>query len=110
MLNRLRSQNIELCVASHVDLSTIVSECDVRFEHLQGDVLIKRELQEQKQNLNIDRSPGGIIRGLILQQRYRLKSLQLHELQNLLEQFKPDLLLIDMECHVAIIQLYSCNN
>lgn len=104
LARRLCSAGFELCVASHVDLSGVLDGLGVRFEHLQEDRIIAgRRLQE------IDALQGGgplkrLAQQIRISRIHRQDSIAMTEVADLVHEWKPDLLLIDMECHVAIIQ------
>ena len=104
LARRLCNANFELCVASHVDLSELLDDMNLRFEHLQADQAIAERLREETHRL-----PGG---GRLRQKfqrvsvslRHRLNLTSAREIADLVTEWQPDVLLIDMECHVAIIQ------
>jgi UDP:flavonoid glycosyltransferase YjiC (YdhE family) len=104
LVRRLRGAGFELCVASHVDLSGVLEGLGVRFEHLQQDRMIAdRRLRE------IDALPGGnplkcLVQRIRVSRIHRQHSIAMTEVTDLVHEWKPDLLLIDMECHVAMIQ------
>ena len=104
LARRLIATDFELCVASHIDLSAVLDGLDVRFEYLQEDrIIADRRLQE----INALQGTGPLkhLAQLVkISRAHRQKSLELMEVKNLVSEWKPDLLLIDMECHVAIIQ------
>ena len=104
LARRLRGAGFQLCVASHVDLSGVLEGLGVRFEHLQQDrVIADRRLQA------IDALQGGntfklLARQIRISRTHRQDSVAMTEVADLVHDWKPDLLLIDMECHVAMIQ------
>lgn len=104
LARRLCLADFELCVASHEDLSAALDGLDVRFEHLQEDrIIADRRLQE----MDALQSSGPLKRWAQLvkiSRFHRQNSIALTEVADLVTEWKPDLLLIDMECHVAIIQ------
>lgn len=107
MTRRLCQSGLEVCVASHADLSQVLEGSSATFRRLESDRQLSSQLREQKATL----PPCSWIRRqlLLLQmnRQSRQQSLAMSELPELVAQWQPDLLLIDMECHVAIIQLYA---
>jgi hypothetical protein len=104
LARRLCVADFELCVASHKDLSAVLDGLDVRFEYLQEDrIIADRRLQEIDALQDV-----GMLKRLVKQvsisRFHRQNSIALTEVADLVTGWKPDLLLIDMECHVAIIQ------
>jgi UDP:flavonoid glycosyltransferase YjiC (YdhE family) len=104
LARRLRGAGFELCVASHVDLSGVLEGLGVRFELLQQDrIIADRRLRE------IDALQGGnpfkrLARQIGISRVHRQHSITMTEVADLVHDWRPDLLLIDMECHVAMIQ------
>lgn len=104
LARRLSGAGFELCVASHVDLSDVLKGLGVRFEHLQQDRMIAdRRTQE------LDALPTGnpfrrLAEQMGISRRCRRQSIAMTEVPDLVHGWRPDLLLIDMECHVAMIQ------
>lgn len=104
LARRISGAEFELCVASHRDLSAVLDGLDVRFEYLQEDrIIADRRLQEMDALQGI--GPLNRLAQLVKISRvHRQNSIALTEVMDLVTEWKPDLLLIDMECHVAIIQ------
>lgn len=104
LARRLTGAGFELCVASHVELSGVLAGLGVRFEHLQQDRMIAdRRLRE------IDALQGGnplkrLAQQIRISRVHRQQSIAMTEVADLVHEWQPDLLLIDMECHVAMIQ------
>jgi len=103
MLRRLDSADVEVVVASHVDLSALLSKSAVEFRHLQKDLKLKKALQSELKNKKFTWRVQKWFYTLKLLRQYRLQSLQQTELAELFAEYNPDLVLVDMECHVATI-------
>ena len=104
LARRVRGAGFEFCVASHVDLSGVLEGLGVRFEHLQQDrVIADRRLRELDalQGESLFKRMAGQVR---ISRVHRQHSIAMTEVEELVHDWKPDLLLIDMECHVAMIQ------
>ena len=108
MARLFKGSGIELCVASHVDLSDVLQDCDATFVHLKVDEVIADERRQELEHTGRFHDPIRILRRILVNNRHRRRFLASRELDDLVEESQPDLLLIDMECHVAIIQLYGC--
>lgn len=104
LANRLDAAGMTLRVVSHIDLTDVLREAPCDFQHLkQGVLLVARQAAER--NMMQDRFlPLKIARIMASNHRYRRESLQSFEVDELIASWQPDLLLIDMECHVALLQ------
>jgi len=103
LIGRLIAADIQIVVASHVNLSSVLQATGVEFIHLQRDQEIRRQMRDEISRVD---SKYGLIKTLnklALYRRYRAKSQKQNELEALFKKQNPDLLLIDMECHVAIV-------
>ena len=102
LIRRLQAAGIEVTVASHVDLSAILAPLNVEVCHLSRD----RDILSRC-NAEIKACKGGKIqviwRKLRIAGRYRRLSLENDEIAALITQTAADTVLIDMECHVAIL-------
>lgn len=106
MVQRLKRSGMEVCVVSHVDLSPVLDGCGVQFRHLCADARLVATLRAQ--HAAIAASSNSLLRPYLkirLNWRARQQSVKNGEVVEFVEQWQPDLLLIDMECHVAIVQL-----
>lgn len=103
MITRLSTTELDISVASHVDLGPIMHSTGVDFYHLNEDLERKDAMHTEMAAASALSYGKRQIYKLRLLRQYRIKSLHRRELKALLEEQKPDLLLIDMECHVAIL-------
>lgn len=105
MIRRMQESGIDVCVASHVDLSSLLNESVAEFIHLESDKKIAQRLQQAKSVAASNGPVRGMWRKFQLNRQYRKKSVENREIIDLVEVWKPDLLLIDMECHFAVLKL-----
>lgn len=105
---RLKNENIELTVACNKDLSDFLEGRVARFVPLQDD--IQRRASRQSE---LDRLGGNVFKALpaqfAIRYRHRRYSLCNIEISELIEDIKPDLLLIDIECHKIILLAQNHN-
>lgn len=104
LARRLRGAGFELSVASHVDLSGVLEGLGVRFEHLQQDRMIADRRLREIDALPHENPFKRLARQIRVSRVHRQHSIAMTEVTDLVHEWKPDLLLIDMECHVAMIQ------
>lgn len=104
LARRLADAGMSLCVVSHIDLSDVLQSAPCDFVYLSKfDELVARQRTERS-TLRGGIFPSRIYRNFKASHRYRTESLQSDEVQGVLANWQPDLLLIDMECHVAVLQ------
>ena len=101
------SGEVTLTVASHEDLSSVLQRTDVPFVALEGDQLLQQ--QRDQAMARTDQTPRWLaaLKRIGIARDYRKRSIRSTEIANLLKQQQPDLLLIDMECHKAIVQTHQ---
>lgn len=107
MMNRLQCANMDVHVASHMDLSSILQTAAVDFTRLTADRSNQDQLNASKESLPHKLLPIRWFWKMRHNSAYRQRSLCIDELPTLVKQWQPDVVLIDMECHVAIVQLYD---
>lgn len=104
MAHRLGRGNIELHVACHVDLSKILQASPAIFIKLDADKVVGEARHEAIRLNGVRRKFGNIWQRIKINRRSRAQSLAISEIAEHIDRLQPDLLLIDMECHVAIVQ------
>lgn len=107
LADRLRRTGIELVVASHNDLTAVLQPHGHEFIQLTADSELDHKRKEAMAPCNAQLLPGRFISQYRVSRRYRQQSLQTTEIHQLVERLQPDLLLMDMECHKAIIQAHT---
>ena len=109
MARRLKASQIELCVASHIDLSKVLVDSGVRFTILDADRENIRACADALSGIEGGNNPFNFFKKIELCRSYREHSLGISEIKDLIEHIQPDLLLIDMECHMAILHAIGQN-
>lgn len=104
LASRLDAAGMTLCVASHVDLTDMLQEAPCDFVHLRQDEFLAARLRAERSSIRGGFLPLKIARIMAINRRYRRESLQSTEVAGLLASWQPDVLLVDMECHVALLQ------
>ena len=108
MARRLVAADIDLYVACHVVLSEVLQESPAKFIELRADTDIMNLHTEALQKINGCNKAVRAWKRVVLNRKYKLISLGLTEIADHIKSIEPDLLLIDMECHVAIVQTLNC--
>ncbi|MDJ0905827.1 MAG: glycosyltransferase [Woeseiaceae bacterium] len=93
---RLRAAGHTVTFLSHQSIEQIVRENDFRFVRLTADDEWKQRLSEIGRLTRPFANLGEL-------RRLRRQSMQLRELDSTIGDLRPDLVLIDIECHVAIL-------
>lgn len=101
LASRLRAAGHEIAFASHCDISKPVEAKGFSFHHLTADRTFadKAKATAAPALFNII----ALWRWLRLRRSLRAQSLRHNEVEDLIARLKPDLLLIDVECHYFII-------
>ncbi|MEM9619624.1 MAG: glycosyltransferase [Pseudomonadota bacterium] len=101
LASRLRAAGHEVAFASHRDISKAVESEGFSFHHLNSD----RALADKAQAAPAPTlsNVAALWRWLRLRRSLRAQSLRHTEVEDLIARIKPDLLLIDVECHYFII-------
>ena len=109
LTKRLSAMQIELQVVSHVDLSAVLADSSASFVLLTAGKDLSKECGEAPSDS--DTGKGNwftkALKRVESNQKHRQCSIENSELKDCIASWKPDLLLIDMECHVAIVQSLS---
>ncbi len=100
---RLRAAGHRVTFLSHQPIERIVAENDFRFVRLIADDQWKDLMSKIDRPARPLRNPGGLLRWVSQVRQLRRQSLQLRELDSTIGDLQPDLVLIDIECHVAIL-------
>lgn len=99
LASRLRAAGHEIAFASHRDISKAVEAEGFSFHHLTADRAFADQAQAAPALFNV----VALWRWLRLRRSLRAQSLRHAEVEDLITRIKPDLLLIDVECHYFII-------
>ncbi len=100
---RLRAAGHRVTFLSHKPIAQLVQENGFRFVQLSADDHWKKMQSKIVRPAKPLRNVGKLVRWVREMRQLRRESMQLHELDSVIDNLQPDLLLIDIECHVAII-------
>ncbi len=100
---RLRAAGHRVTFLSHKPIDQIVQENDFRFVRLTADDHWREMRSEIVQPANPLRDLGKLVRWARTMRQLRRQSMQLRELDATIGDLQPDLVLVDIECHVAVI-------
>ena len=100
---RLTDSGHEVIYVSHADIKEQVCQYGYRFVQLIEDQKILREFQERIGATSKHNFMTSVVRRLRLGREYFQRSAQQREIEQTIESLSPDFLLIDIECHFAIL-------
>ncbi len=100
---RLRAAGHSVTFLSHQPIEQIVEENDFRFVRLTADDQWKELMSKIGRPGSPLRNFGPLFRWVRQMRQLRRQSMQLRELDSAIGDLQPDLVLIDIECHVAIL-------
>lgn len=107
LVNGLQAADVEVVVASHIELSEVLRDQRVTFTHLTRDRELKAQCDADIKACTHGSRLHRIWQKLKLARRYRRMSLENAEISTLIKISVADILLIDMECHFAILTALS---
>jgi len=103
LCRRLAASGAEVSVACNRNLAEVVGAAGMDFHWLRADLDRRVAMNAERQQLDAMSLPMKLLKRFFLERSFRKESLCDTEVQDLLNACSPTLLLIDYECHVAII-------
>jgi len=100
---RLCETGHQVTYVSHADLRERVEAEGYPFHRLCADDLYQKQKKERRPPEKERRTIRGWLRWRAIRKQVRKDSLENREIEELIVDLRPDLLLIDIECHVAIL-------
>lgn len=100
---RLDEAGHEITFVSHMGIGDWVALYGFPFVRLTGHREAKQQSNGDPRPKPFWRNAGSMLRWMVRQRRIRRQSIENDEIEALVSRLAPDLLLIDIECHFAVI-------